>query len=370
MQIIRLYTYLLILAFSASTAVHAFSLRQVASLPIDGEAQVYGRSGGNIIIVEDNRLRFLNRRWQPRSEITLDSNQSVAISPTGQFYALIEKSVSTDSQSTQITAVVYNNRQVPLWGCVILREGEYFLSPEGDYLVAVCGTPGWYDFKMQLYHREKELSEFDIQSFSELVFSRQGRFLLINSAAKGVWLFDQSGRMLSQYKSQKKITISDDGKLVGLYDHKGKFMIYENEAVKLEVDLKTLTIKEMTLRNDVGRVAIAFHNLMQVLRTDDGSIIWKYSPGRKGGRFMTTDISPDGKYVACGVDINYGTSTEQHKRHVQGYLYVYDINGQTLLEHKFRYKNYSLGLPKVWFMRDNRTIMVRNKESLHFIEMY
>lgn len=370
MQIIRLYVYLLILVISGSTTVDAFSLRQVASIPIDGDARVYGKSGGNIIIVEGDRMRFLNRRWKPRSEITLENGQSLVISDDGYYYALIEKSQTADSQSAQITAVIYDNRQVPQWGCALLREGEYFLSPDGNYLVAICGTTGWYDYKLQLYHKEHELFEFDILSFSELIFSRDSRFFLVSSAAKGVSLFDHNGQRLQQYKSQKKIGLSEDGKLVGLYDYKGILKIYENDKIKLDTALHNLTLKKMILRDDIKRAALVFKNQVQMLKIDDGSVVWNYSPSRKGGGFVSSDISPDGKYIACGVDINYGTTKEQSDRHVVGYLYVYDIDGQTLLEHRFQYENYSLGMPTVQYMGDNRTIMVRNKELLHFIEMY
>jgi WD40 repeat protein len=346
----------------------AFNLRQVGELQIDGNDHVYGWSSGNIIIANEKSLKILNYKWQIASEIALKSNETAIVSESGKFYAILDKSASADSGLN--LAVVYNSRGVPIWSCYELESGEYFLSPNGDYIVAIQGTVGWPDYKMKLYNRDYPVTEFKILSFSELIFSRSGEYFLINSGNKGVRLFDHYGTMVQQFDSKKKMAFSRDEKWVALFDYKGNLEIFENGQSILEIDLKLSTLSQMAIRRDIGRVAAAFTRSLQLWKTDNKSIDWKYPTGRDGGSYMSVDFSPDGKFVAAGVDINFGTTREPDKRHVTGYLYVYDYEGQTLSEQRFKYGSYSEGMPIVRFLDDNRTVLVRNKESLHFIEMY
>ena len=112
-----------------------------------------------------------------------------------------------------------------------------------------------------------------------------------------------------------------------------------------------------------------FKRRLMVLDLNNGSLLWEYPSIKEGGAYVSADISPNSKYIACGVDINRGTYYEKGNRHVTGYLYLFDIEGITINEYRFDYKSYADGTPRVQFLPDNRTISVTTNEKLHFIEM-
>jgi len=82
------------------------------------------------------------------------------------------------------------------------------------------------------------------------------------------------------------------------------------------------------------------------------------------------DVSPDGKYVACGVDINEGRDVLKENRHVIGFLYLYDIEGESILFKQFRYSSYTDGTPMVRFGPHSRKVYVLTRENLHIISLY
>ncbi len=347
-----------------------FRIREVSSLPIERTDQIYGQSTGNIIIKKEDRLVLLNRLQQIRSEVKLDSSQSAVVAENGLFYCFVSKPENEDSVSSGPTATIYSNREMPLWSVYELAEGICYLAPSGDFLVVISGTVGWFNYKMLLYHKDRPMMEVDIQSFENLQFSDDSHFLLIDAGAKGIKLYDADGELIQQYGSQKMVALSGKGKKIAAYDYKGTLRIFDGPRKKLELDLKQLSIRDLIFRDDINTIAIIYDFRIVVLDAVNGTILWEYGSGKEGGLFASLDISPNNRFVSCGIDVSKGTSADQQERHILGYLYVFDIEGQTLQEIKYEYENYSKGLPNVEFLSDNRTIAVRNAESLHFVEIY
>jgi hypothetical protein len=126
----------------------------------------------------------------------------------------------------------------------------------------------------------------------------------------------------------------------------------------------------MVYRRSLDRVAMAFKKEMMMVDLKSDSVLWQYTPARSGGSFTSADISPNNRFVACGVDINLGRKAEISKRHVTGYIYVYDIDGLTVAELKVTYGGFGAGLPDVCFSADNRTIVVETRDTLRLVEMY
>ena len=77
----------------------AFNLRQVGELKIDGDDQVYGRSGRDIIIANEKSLKIVNYNWQIAREVSLKTNEEAIVSESGKFYGLVDISASVGSDS-------------------------------------------------------------------------------------------------------------------------------------------------------------------------------------------------------------------------------------------------------------------------------
>ena len=200
--------YLLLLVLLFSSAATAVQLREIKKIPLPEEAQVYGRSSGNIVIASDSGLTFLGRRWEVRSHLQPDNSQTFIVSDNGRYYALLEVVDGDGGDSSVTVATLYNSRGIPICGMYDLIEGRYFLSPSGEYIVAISGTPGYYDFKMVLYHKSEAPVRYDIEYFESILFSPDGTRFVIDAGPKGVRLFDAAGRVLQEFESQKATAFS------------------------------------------------------------------------------------------------------------------------------------------------------------------
>ena len=121
--------YLLLLVLLLSSAATAVQLREIKKIPLPEEAQVYGRSSGNIVIASDSGLTFLGRRWEVCSHFQADSSQTVIVSDNGLYYALLEAVDGDGGDSSVTVATLYGSRGIPICGVYDLVEGQHFLFP-------------------------------------------------------------------------------------------------------------------------------------------------------------------------------------------------------------------------------------------------
>ncbi|UCD94556.1 MAG: hypothetical protein JSU69_00455, partial [Candidatus Zixiibacteriota bacterium] len=329
----------------------------------------YGRSSASIVIATDSSLTILGRRWEVRSEIKLDSSQEAVVSDNGLYYAILETFDQDGDDSSVIVATLYDNRGMPTWAAYDLIEGQYHLSPSGKYIVAISGTPGHYDFEMVLYHESEATVRYNIEYFEDIIFSPAGARFIIGSGPKGVRLFSATGRMLQEFESKKAFAFSETGKLIGLFKN-GLLDVLRENGRKITIAPKKITLAGMKLQESAHLAAVAFRKLLVVASLEDGSLLWRYTTGKEGGLFTSVDISPDGNFVACGVDVILGRGVQMSERHVKSFLYLYDAWGQSVELLEIKFENYAAGMPEVTFSPDNRIIFVRTADALHFIKMY
>lgn len=359
-----LLVFLLIPAFSS-----AVRLRQIEKFPLETEVAIYGQSSGNIVVASRSKLTFLNDSLRVRSEIDVDSTQIAAVSPNGLFYAIFEKIESSQSDSLVNSATVYDNRHSPLWGAFDLVDGDYYLSPSGEYIVAASGSRRWFDYELFLYHKELPLTQSEIGYLEEFLFSDDGRYFFVDCGPKGAKLFDAGGTVIREFGVQKRYSFSADGRQLALFND-GSLQVYEEDKKGLSIDFKISLPMALVLCKEIGRAAVVSRRRLVVASVEDGSTLWQKDPDRSGASYVSLDVSPNNKYIACGVDINLGSLVEKSKRHVTGYLYVYDIDGQSVAMIRFSYGAYEYGLPDVKFSPDDKTIVVHTNDTLRLVEMY
>jgi len=368
MNTVRLCIYITLLIATFPLTSSAFRLRQMGRIPIDKSARVYGQSSGSIVISEGDSLTFYNRRSKPRGVISPDSMQSVMVADNGKFYAITEPGPEF-ADSAAMIVTVYDNRMTPHWGACDIREGDYYLGPSGDYLVAVTGTPGWYDFEIHVYNKCLLPVSHKIEFFEKIYFSDDGGAFFVDCGLKGGKLFNAEGKLLDSTDVQQGFDFSENGELYAFYNQ-GEVEVRRNGERYSFIDINKLRLKDIVVRKDINRLITAYHHVAHSHRLDNGRELWMYGPEQENSRFVSMDVSPDGRFVACGVDVNTGRKVVKEERHVQGYLYVYDIEGQGVEMTAFRYTNYTEGTPIVDFGPDSRTIYVRTAEMLYAVGIF
>lgn len=346
----------------------ALQLREIDSMPLKEVISIYGQSG-NIMLLSETKLTLFDRNRRVQSEIDLDSGQTPIVSANGLFYGIVEGFTPGEADSSIKVATIFDNRQSPLWGDYNLIDGEYYLSPSGEYFVALSGTKGEHYSRMFLYHKDNPTIEHDIRFFEDILFSDDGRYFLIDSGPRGIRLFSADGTPIRTFGSQKRYAFSRNGNWLALFNQ-GILKVFENCKERFNLDLKQSPLNGMVIRENAKRIILAFQKKLIVLDLNDGSILWQYSSDKKGESFISVDVSPNGKFMACGININLKTQAKNSKSQGSCLLYVWDIDGQAIGSMEFKSDSCAGGLPVVKFSADKNTITVETKETLHFIEIY
>ncbi|MEW5922976.1 MAG: hypothetical protein AB1746_03225 [Candidatus Zixiibacteriota bacterium] len=364
---------LLVLIFGAililPAVATAFDLKEIGRFEIGDDENIYGQSTNNIIVTNGSSIRFYDRRWQVRSTISLDSAQSAIVSDNGLYYAIVESGSNTVSDSLTGFVNVYDIRQTPLWGAFDIRKGDHFLSPSGDYIVTVTGTPGFLDYEVHIARQDRPPVDYQIEFFEKLSFSANGEYFLVDCGLKGGRLINSNGELVDSTGVFQEYAFSENGKYFALYD-KGVINVYEGKKLYADHDFQQVLVKKMVVRKEVNRLISVFHDMIVVNRLDNGVNMWRYNTEKENARFVSMDVSPDNKFVACGVDVNAGRKVVKEKRHVRGFLYVYDFNGQVVETKEFKYQTYIEGTPEVSFGPDGRTIFVRTSGMIYVIGVF
>nr|MBN2276697.1 hypothetical protein [candidate division Zixibacteria bacterium] len=366
---IDLIKYALILIILIPAGAHSFRLRQLESIPLEGGAKVYGQASGNIVIASKSGLKFFDCRWKPRFELAPDSAVRSVVAESGLYYGIEGQIPSLNGRAPVNIINIYNARQLPLWSAYDLASGEYYLSPDGNFLVVASGAEGLNDYELLIYHIDRQVIKVSIGSFVGLTISSDSKFILVDCGSRGVRLLNSDGKILGKYDYQKKYAFSEDGRLAGFYVN-GRITIIEPGKNERRLDFQKTLLNDMVIRDDLGRLALAFSDEFIMADLKDGRVLWKYPPNIKLGKYVSADISPNGKFAAGGVDVSRGSDVDIAERHVQGFIHVYDIGGQTVEKFEVGYSGYGQGMPEVVFSPDNRTIVVQTKDSLHVIGIY
>jgi hypothetical protein len=156
---------------------------------------------------------------------------------------------------------------------------------------------------------------------------------------------------------------------IGTY-RAGQIEIYRDSSLAWSYDAHKPTVSGFNLCEDANRFVIAFKNNIQSIDMKSDRIVWQDYTGLEGGRFTGAVVSSDRRFIACGVDVNRGSSVEKSQRHSRGFLYLFDFEGRATEKMEFNYDSYAGEMPRVHFQTNNRIIAVETAEKIHFVEIY
>ncbi len=368
-MIIKLLSILIlsVLIFFSGMA-EAVRLKEEKEIKINPEAVVHGASTGNIVIESPDSVIFLDRFYNPDFVIPAKGDSIPVISGGGIFYAIMSEYRFGEDSVSRI-ATIYNNQREPLYSFYDIPAGEHYLSPSGNYLITIGGNIMAYEGKLYFQHRELPLIIDDIEFYEGLLIADEGRHFFIDSGNRGLRLYNSEGKLIRAFEAQSDFTFGRDSEKYVVF-RRGIVQIFDQTDKVIEIDVQKNIVDQILLREDLNMLVISFHDEIAAYDIETGEELWRKYARKEGANFPTLDIAPNGKFLACGVDINRGNMVEQWERHIEGFLYLFNIKGRKEAQVRFTYESYVSGLPRVWHLPDNRTILVRNNASLHFITMF
>ncbi|MBN2226439.1 MAG: hypothetical protein JW763_03660 [candidate division Zixibacteria bacterium] len=363
-------TLALVVLFIIPTIAFSIDLREIGDgITLTPDSHVAGMTSGQLVVTDKHAITFFNRRLGEQKTIPIGSKQRAIVAPDGRSYALITSSASDILLPESNTVEVFDSRGRLQWSLNAVPDGEMRLAPGGSCLLVMTGTPGSWDWRMLVCQADSLASLVFIEAFKGVVFAPDARRFLVDCNPKGLRLFASSGEEIANYGLQHDFCFTDSSDRAVMC-YQGELQVWRDSTRVYQTRLQETVINTLVASDTANRIVVASNTNMEVLDLATGAHLWNYRVPTAQMSFVSLDISDDGKFIACGISYNRGPSVEKTERYQEDYLYLFDIDRNIMRKKEFSLEHWQAGHPQVAFWIDRRSILVRNLDKIHVVEMH
>lgn len=358
--------YLLVLP----SLVPALDLREAPNkISFSEEARAFGLTSGNLVVTDGDSAVAYNKRFKPAMNMSIKPDQRLTVSENGLHYGIASPYKVPDHHEEILHRLdIHDARGNVIWSLDGLAEGEYHISPSGDYIVFAAGKAGAYDWQVILCRPDQTATLLDMVSFKEIKFASDGSRFAIDGGSKGLQLYDKTGRPLLVLDYQNSFAMSSTGKYLAVFKE-GTLSIYRDTSLLSKNDSVDREIAAVVISEKLNRLYYVSAFNLVVINVERGTRVWDYKTESAQYRFTSVDLSVDHQFVACGVIVNLGARIPKGNRHPKGYIYMFDVGRNIIRKAEFSNSGWTEGQPQVGFWPDQRTILVRTNDRILTFEM-
>jgi len=348
---------------------HSVMLQRTGKfISLTEESEISGLGSGMLVVTDSKSLTCYNKRLKQIFSRELSPDEKPVIANDGSFWGISRKS-ELDGFGDELNKIeIFNHKGKACWNLDGIIDGDTYLSPTGDYVVVIKGTRGHADTEMFIFHRDSVGIRLYIRDCSELMFSGDGSRFFINSDGDGLKMFDYTGRLLSNYGFQQGCAFSENSELSACFSQSIVSVIKDTTVVS-KMDIGEIQFRTMIISDSVDRVFCCAGHRLIVIDYENNRQDWEYRLETAAENFLTVDISDDARFIALGLNYNLGMMVKKENRYQEGYLYFFNVGGETMLQERFSFPDYTPGTPRVAFWPDGRSIMVHTFGRIDVIEM-
>lgn len=346
-----------------SVPCRALNLVSEYSIKLDENDRVLGSLGENYLIYGRPQITLYNSRGRAIFSKKLTNNVKPTLSPRGKYMGLITYADRSPTDLKTVKFELFDQAGKLLWKMSDPPPNSYFITDKGT-IFGIEGVRGIPPTRVYLYNEYgTQLNVLIIKEYHGLKIAPSAGKFIIDKAREGLDVYDSLGNLLANLPSSELCIFDKDDRYIGTF-LEGVFRLYQDEK-----QVATIKTAENTLRDIATNVAENLFVAMgpkklQVFELTTQKLLWEYSLDQESRSFSSLSLSPDGQFIACGIDINGGSLVPKDKRHVEGYLYVFPSNGQTMIPHQETYKLWGIGLPRAAFSSSSGAVILETREKV------
>jgi hypothetical protein len=346
-----------------SVPCRALNLLSEYSIKLDENDRVLGSLSENYLIYGRPQITLYNSRGRAIFSKKLTNNVKPTLSPRGKYLGLITYADRSPTDLKTVKLELFDQAGKFLWKMADPPPNSYFITDKGT-IFGIEGVRGIPPTRVYLYNQYgTQLNVLIIKEYHGLKIAPSAGKFIINKAREGLDVYDSLGNLLANLPASEMYVFDEDDRYIGTF-FEGVFRLYQDEK-----QVATIKTAENTLRDMATNVAQNLFVAMgpkklQVFELTTQKLLWEYSLDQEQQSYSSLSLSPDGQFIACGIDINGGTLVAKDKRHVEGYLYVFPSNGQTMIPRQETYKLWGIGLPKAAFSSSGGAVILETREKV------
>ncbi len=347
----------------------AFEPELVLEVSVEGKTISGDILDGELILSSQERFWVLTPEGKESYQADLGPNQGLVASEDGKFFGIT--TYSKDASPGFLAAErfkLYSANGKKLWEIENPEVSDFYISNQATLVVGISSGEGSTGSRLVFYnHTGKLIASTKVKFPQGIVFSLNGKHVLINSAKDGLLAFDNSGNLKANFGLCDKFAASSDGEYVTtVFDGNLKFY-YRGKPIGNPKKINPL-VRGMSFSPENKYLSVIDKKNLYLFEVGTGKLLWRYTLDEPELSFISVDISGDAEKIIAGIDSDKGRKFLSEERHTKGLIYVFDKDGKIIWKRDLSYKLWSAFFPRVQFSSDGKRFCIITKEKVYLFK--
>jgi len=325
--------------------------------------RILGSLRGNFLVYGRPNITMYNQQGEAVFSRKLTNNIKPTLSPNGKYMGLITYADHSPTDLNTMTFEKYDMAGKFLWKLSKPSANSFMIADNGA-IFGIEGVKGISPTRIHLYDQYGDLLNIlTLKTYHGIAIAPSGGKFIIDKARDGLEVYDSAGNYLAALPVSKNYIFDRDQRYIATF-FQGLFHLFQDEKEVISFKATEVVIRDMYINVEQNLVVLMNLKRLEVYELTTKKRLWEYRLRDERLFFTSLDVSADGQYIACGVDVNGGTPVPKEKRHVEGYLYLFPRDGSSLDQHQESYTSWATGLPKAVFAASSQGVLVQTREKL------
>lgn len=354
---------LVLFLWSFNSPVPAANLVSEFKLPLKENDRVLGSLAGNFLVYGRPTITMYNKQGAPVFSRKLTNNVKPTLSPSGNYLGLITYADRSPTDLKTMSFERFDEAGNSQWK-LSKPEANAFMIADNGAVFGIEGIKGISPTRIHLYGTNGDLrNTLTLKTYHGIAIAPSGGKFIIDQARGGLEVYDSVGTFLDTLPVSKNYIFDRDHRYIATF-FQAVFRLFRDEKEVVSFRASDLVIKEMHINVEQNLAVLMSLKRLEVYDLSTRERLWEYRLRNEQLFFMSLDVTSDGEYIACGVDVSGGTPVPKEQRHVEGFLYLFPRDGSALDQHRETYKIYAKDLPKVAFSKDSSSVIIQTREKV------
>jgi len=333
------------------------------NIPLTEKDRVLGSLEGNFLIYGRPNITMYDQQGKAIFTRKLTNNIKPTLSPNGKYLGLITYADHSPTDLKTLAFERFDENGKFLWK-LTKPDANTFMIADNGAIFGIEGVKGISPNRIHMYDQYGDIINIlNLKSYHGIAIAPSGGKFIIDRARDGLDVYDSLGNFLATLPVSKNYVFDRDHRYIATF-FQAVFHLFQDEKEVVSFRSSEAVIKDMAI--DVEKNLAVFMSVkrLEVYELTTKKRLWEYRLRDERLFFTSLHVSNDGQYIACGVDVNGGTPVPKAMRHVEGYVYLFPIDGSTLDKHHETYKTWGTNLPNGVFIPDSKGLWVQTREKL------
>lgn len=357
--VIIFIAFAFVFIFTGYVAAEAVSQYKIALKEKD---KIPGTGKGNILVYGRPYVVMYDETGKKLFSKKLKNNVKPTISMSGNYLGLITFADRSPTDLKTVSFRVYNSSGNSLYKIPKPASHSFIIGNNGA-VYGIEGVKGISPAKIHFYnHETNPIKSPRFASYRAVLVSPSGERCLIDSG-DSLYVFGVNGDRLYSLPRGEKYRFDVNDQYVAWFSG-GMFRLYKKDKLLTRIESTENSIIELAVDTEANIVVLMAQKHLEVYDLAEGRLLWEFRLLEKEKLFTSLAISPDGKRIACGIDINLGVDVPKSERHIEGYLYLFSVEGKMVYRHQEKYNRWRKGTPRVDFCNNSGAVLMITGEKI------